>query len=133
MSGVGPRIRTERKRQGMRLNALARAAEISPSYLSQLERGEREAPSAEVLYRIAGALGKPVGELLEHEFDVTDLGQLPDNLPATLRQFVRKRAAALGLVADDVRMLANLRYRGRQPATVEDWEDLLRFIRRAIR
>jgi len=115
------------------VNALARAAKISASYLSQLERGQRETPSADVLYRIAAALGKPVGELLQGEFDVTDLSQLPEDLPATLRQFVRKRASALGLIADDVSMLANLRYRGRQPETVEDWEDLFRFIRKAIR
>jgi transcriptional regulator with XRE-family HTH domain len=44
---------------------LARRAELTEAYVSQLLRGKRKNPSLAVLKRIAKALGVPVTELLE--------------------------------------------------------------------
>jgi transcriptional regulator with XRE-family HTH domain len=44
---------------------LARRAELTEAYVSQLLRGKRKNPSLEILKRLARALGVPVTELLE--------------------------------------------------------------------
>ena len=44
---------------------LARKAELTESYVSQLLKGKRKNPSLAVLKRLARALGVPVTELLE--------------------------------------------------------------------
>jgi transcriptional regulator with XRE-family HTH domain len=44
---------------------LAKKANVTDAYISQLETGKRKNPSLEVLKRIARALGVPVTERLE--------------------------------------------------------------------
>ncbi|GAA0251365.1 XRE family transcriptional regulator [Cryptosporangium japonicum] len=53
---LGESVRRLRKERGMTLVELARAADLSHSFLSQLERG-RSRPSMSSLHRIAQALG----------------------------------------------------------------------------
>ncbi len=52
---VGSFIREQRKHAQLSLRNLARLADVSDPYLSQIERGLRK-PSADVLQRVAGAL-----------------------------------------------------------------------------
>jgi len=44
---------------------LAKKANVTESYISQLLQGKRQNPSLAILKRLARALGVPVGELLE--------------------------------------------------------------------
>ena len=55
MSGLGGFIREQRDQAQMSLRQLAKAADVSNPYLSQVERGLRR-PSAEILNRIAQGL-----------------------------------------------------------------------------
>lgn len=55
MTGLGEFIREQRDTAQMSLRQLAKAAEVSNPYLSQVERGLRK-PSAEILARIAQGL-----------------------------------------------------------------------------
>lgn len=55
VSGLGDFIRDQRDQAQMSLRQLAKAAEVSNPYLSQVERGLRK-PSAEILGRIAQGL-----------------------------------------------------------------------------
>lgn len=55
VSGLGGFIREQRDQAQMSLRQLAKAAEVSNPYLSQVERGLRK-PSAEILWRIAQGL-----------------------------------------------------------------------------
>jgi transcriptional regulator with XRE-family HTH domain len=55
VSGLGTFIRDQRDQAQMSLRQLAKAAEVSNPYLSQVERGLRK-PSAEILNRIAQGL-----------------------------------------------------------------------------
>ncbi len=66
MAGLGARIRTDRLRRGMSLEALARGAGVSRSMLSAVERGGK-VPSVLVLDRIATALGTSIARLLGEE------------------------------------------------------------------
>jgi transcriptional regulator with XRE-family HTH domain len=55
VSGLGEFIREQRDQAHMSLRQLAKAADVSNPYLSQVERGLRR-PSAEILSRIASGL-----------------------------------------------------------------------------
>ena len=62
VSGLGGFIRDQRDQAQMSLRQLAKAAEVSNPYLSQVERGLRK-PSAEILGRIAQGLRISAGSL----------------------------------------------------------------------
>jgi len=59
---LGERIRELRKKKGLSQLRLAYRAEISKTYLSDLERGKRN-PSIGLLLRIAEALGVSLTDL----------------------------------------------------------------------
>ncbi|WP_416443609.1 helix-turn-helix domain-containing protein [Leucobacter sp. HNU] len=61
---LGPRVASFRELRGMSLRALAAAAGVSTSFLSQLENGRTNASVAS-LRKIAGALGVSPAELLD--------------------------------------------------------------------
>ena len=60
---LGARLRDLRLEQGVALKVIAKRAEISLAYLSEVERG-RKLPAIDVLARIADALNTSVVELL---------------------------------------------------------------------
>jgi transcriptional regulator with XRE-family HTH domain len=59
---LGARLRMERERQGMALREMARRAGVSPSLISQIERG-LVAPSVGTLYSMTAVLGLVMDEL----------------------------------------------------------------------
>lgn len=63
---LGERIRQIREMKKMTLRELARRANMNASYLSSIERGIRDNPSADLLKRIADALGVPVNVLISN-------------------------------------------------------------------
>ncbi|WP_235033019.1 helix-turn-helix domain-containing protein [Streptomyces sp. WAC05374] len=76
---VGDVLRRERLAQGRTLKDVAEAARISMPYLSELERGRKEA-SSEVLAAAAHALGLGLADLLSLAQD-----RLPGTRPGTRR------------------------------------------------
>lgn len=56
-SRLGEKIRDLRKKRGLTLDKLAKAAKLSKSYLWELENRESQRPSAEKLSFLADALG----------------------------------------------------------------------------
>jgi transcriptional regulator with XRE-family HTH domain len=60
----GRYIKDCRRKKALGLRELARTANISATYLSQLERGEQRWPTEEVLLRLANAVAHPTKELL---------------------------------------------------------------------
>ncbi|MFI7447436.1 helix-turn-helix domain-containing protein [Nonomuraea sp. NPDC049714] len=69
MTELGARIRAYRLMRHMTVRGLAGEAEASPSFISQLERGQTSA-SIGMLRRIAGALGLTVADLFNDEEEV---------------------------------------------------------------
>jgi len=61
-SGLGERLRIAREKKGMTVRGLARYVGVSPSLVSQIERG-RVMPSVGTLYNIANQLGLVVDDL----------------------------------------------------------------------
>lgn len=60
-------VRTSLKKQGLSVRRAALQAELSPSYLSRILRGERDFPSTDAILRLARVLGiHPPDLLLAH-------------------------------------------------------------------
>jgi transcriptional regulator with XRE-family HTH domain len=77
---LGPRVRRLRTQRGMSARDLAAAADLSPGFISQLERGLAN-PSVATLLRICGVLNVQIGDLF------TD--------PRETRRLVRKSERAV--------------------------------------
>ncbi len=128
--GIGQRIRRFREDRGLTLSRLAELADVSKGYLSALEREERENPSIDAAGKIATALGIPVSELIG---EIPAQPEDPAALPRGLEEFMERcRARDTSLTASDIQMLRNIRYRGRQPETADDWAFIYETIRRTI-
>lgn len=65
---IGDALRAQRLRQNRTLREVSAAARVSLGYLSEVERGQKEA-SSELLAAICGALGVRLADLLR---DVSD-------------------------------------------------------------
>lgn len=128
---VSQKIRQLREEKELSLNKLAETAGVSKAYLSQLENNVSKQPSAEVLLKIASALGTTIADLLDKPVRVhaKDFGEMPDGLS----KLIDERGETLDIREEDVKMLMNIRYRGNQPETPEDWEHILRTIRIVMR
>ena len=60
---LGEVLRSERMRRGMTLRELSQGARISLGYISEVERGQKEA-SSELLASLCEALDAPLSEVL---------------------------------------------------------------------
>lgn len=60
---MGDVLRRQRQAQGRTLREVSKAAKVSLGYLSEIERGEKEA-SSELLASVCEALGMPMSEAL---------------------------------------------------------------------
>jgi transcriptional regulator with XRE-family HTH domain len=117
----GARVRERRIQEGLNQGELARKADISRNYLSQIERGEATNLSWQLVERLTTILG-----LKEERSEDAQLDRA--SLPAGLAEFAR----SANLPDDDLRMLARLQYRGRQPTTQKEWGILYNVIKAAI-
>jgi len=124
---LGERIRQRREEKGISAAELARRANISKGYLSTIESSDEASaprPSADVLFRIASALGTSAADLLGRE-----VRRAKRRIPASLQEFLKER----DLPEEDVAMLAGIQFRGAQPASAADWAFLYESIKRSIR
>jgi len=92
---IGDVLRDARQRQGRTLREVSSAARVSLGYLSEVERGQKEA-SSELLSSICDALDVPMSLVLREVSDRVAVAEgllIPDTVPAEL-------AASLGGTAD---------------------------------
>ena len=72
---LGDALRRLRLRQGRTLREVSASARVSLGYLSEVERGQKEA-SSELLASICGALGAPLSQVLREVSDGFALAEL---------------------------------------------------------
>ena len=125
------RITQLREERDINQLQLATAADISKSYISLIEQGKHKSMSAHALYRVASALGTTVADILDEAVhaNATDY----KTLPAALRELVDTKAKLMDIRDEDVKMLAQIQYRGMRPKRAEDYEFLLQTIRLVTR
>lgn len=93
---IGDRLRHARTNQHRTLRDVSRAARVSLGYLSEVERGRKEA-SSELLAAICDALELPLPELLNKvAADMTVLTEVESTVPEPARKEDAMRAADKG-------------------------------------
>jgi transcriptional regulator with XRE-family HTH domain len=113
---IGVRIKKLRERKGWNLSELAQRSGISRSYLYQIERGD-STPTQDKIEKLAEAFDALPSELLGEPPKVSEI-------PASLQQF----AEQMHLGSAEVRMLAQIEYRGRKPSTTQEWKAIYTII-----
>jgi transcriptional regulator with XRE-family HTH domain len=96
---IGDVLRDVRQRQGRTLREVSHSARVSLGYLSEVERGQKEA-SSELLSSICGALEVPLSLMLREVSDriaITEGIVIPDTVPVDLTsEFAGDYPAELG-------------------------------------
>ena len=85
---IGEVLRDVRQRQGRTLREVSQRARVSLGYLSEVERGQKEA-SSELLAWICQALDTPMSQMLREVADrmaVLEGVQVPDTVPAEMSE-----------------------------------------------
>ncbi|MEN9714499.1 MAG: hypothetical protein RLZZ164_1163 [Actinomycetota bacterium] len=80
---IGDVLRDFRQRQNLTLRQVASRANVALGYLSEVERGQKEA-SSEILSSLASALETPVSVILREVADrvaLFEAASAPDNIP----------------------------------------------------
>ena len=88
---IGDVLRSVRQHQGRTLREVSSAAQVSLGYLSEVERGQKEA-SSELLSSICHALNIPMSFVLRkvsERIAVAEGIQVPDTVPEELLSSVR--------------------------------------------
>ncbi len=83
---LGDVLRSLRMQQGLTLRDLSAAARVSLGYISEIERGQKEA-SSELLASLCGALDLPLSDVLRDVSDaiaVEEAATRPVPLPVTV-------------------------------------------------
>lgn len=100
---LGDALRRRRQDQRRTLREVSSAARVSLGYLSEVERGQKEA-SSELLASICDALGVRLAELLREVSDDLEVAELaggePTRVPAPLTVGIAPHPAAASAVVD---------------------------------
>lgn len=126
MNELGEKIKKRRLELRWSLDELAQKSKVSKAYLSQLESGESERPSAKILYNIAIVLGMSIAELLGKKLVVEERDE---SVPKSLE----KAAIEHNWSQDDIKMLLGVAIRAkknRKDLKPEDWFYLYETIKR---
>lgn len=81
---LGDVLRGERQQRGLTLRELSAEARVSLGYISEIERGQKEA-SSELLASLCGALDVPLSEVLQRVSDavaVEEAAMALESVPA---------------------------------------------------
>lgn len=101
---IGDVLRDARQRQGRTLREVSSAARVSLGYLSEVERGQKEA-SSELLASICEALDLPMSLVLREVSDRVAIAEglgIPDTIPADFAVSLFARASTVRADGADV-------------------------------
>ncbi|PLR67236.1 hypothetical protein CYJ36_14810 [Bacillus sp. UMB0893] len=121
---IGKYVKEFRLQKGWTLAKLSSESGVSKPYLSQIENTPNKQVSAEKLYQIAISLEVTMGQLMGKEVVL----KREADIPPSLLSFAEK----INLYDDQIQMLANIKYRGKQPSSEEEWEKLYLAIKTTI-
>ena len=107
---LGDVLRRLRQRQGRTLREVSADARVSLGYLSEVERGQKEA-SSELLSSICGALNVPLSQVLREVSDLLALAELQEAAlldDAVTSQTVSAKELGIDPVPDRVPQVADM-------------------------
>jgi transcriptional regulator with XRE-family HTH domain len=120
---LGRQVLSRRKEKHWSQGELGDLAGISRNYVSLIERGEADSVSMKVIHQLAVAFGVTVARLTG---EVEDQSMVM--IPPELREFGLKN----NLSYEAIDKLAKIPRRGREPKSVEEWQDLYNAISQFI-
>ncbi|MEW6756173.1 MAG: helix-turn-helix transcriptional regulator [Candidatus Latescibacterota bacterium] len=119
---IGENIRRYRQVQGLTLPDLASKAGVSKAFLWEIESGKSRRPGAEVLLRIADALGVTLAHLLGRLSEGTRQELVEPEVNDGLRAFINeRRRQGNPLDPEEIKSLSFVQLKGGRPATKEQW------------
>jgi len=98
---IGDVLRDARRQQGRTLREVSSVARVSLGYLSEVERGQKEA-SSELLASICGALDVPLSLVLREVSERVALTETPVVAPEAMVDSVVAAAQVPDLVPEDL-------------------------------
>ncbi|GAA2756711.1 helix-turn-helix domain-containing protein [Actinopolymorpha rutila] len=98
---LGGVLRRQRLRRGLTLREVSLDARVSLGYISEIERGQKEA-SSELLAAICTALDVPLSDVLREVSDEIDKAQTRSVLTAAPRQQVIRKVTSKRIAANRI-------------------------------
>jgi transcriptional regulator with XRE-family HTH domain len=126
MPTAGDRIREVREKRRLTQDQLAEKADVSKSFLSEVENDKRNA-GAETLLKIANALGASIDYLLRgsvHETAASEPVTIPPELSRAAQELGLSYSQTLGLLDAHRSIVARRTAKSVKDFTVEDWKQL---------
>lgn len=115
VDGMGRRIAAYRTQRGLRVSDLARSVGVSPSLVSQIERGQSR-PSVSTLFAVAETLGLPVDAFFREQPDPSAPVE-PKATRVQVDPYVVRRAERVGIDIE-----GGVRWERLTPTTLRDVE-----------
>ncbi len=131
---LAQRLQQARSDAGLTLDQLATESGLSKTYLWELENDQAgvKKPSADTLMKLVTPLRTTLAELLG--LPTVQANNQTVELSKSLRDFRDwMKKTGRDLSDEEVRDLATMRFRGGQPKTVDDWDDLYRTLKRTTK
>ncbi len=128
---LAERLKRARKDAGLTLDQLADASGLSKTYLWELEndRDGLKKPSADTLMKLVTPLRVTIADLLN--LPSVKVNNRSVEISKSLRDFCNwMKQTGRELTQEEVNDLATMRFRGGQPKTRDDWDDLYRTLKR---
>jgi transcriptional regulator with XRE-family HTH domain len=120
---LGRQVLIRRKEKGLSQDELGKLASISRNYVSLIERGEAQSISMKVINQLAVVLGTSPAELTGET-----TAQSMVMIPPTLRDFALQK----NLSYETIDRLVRIPRRGKEPRSVQEWEELYQSISQYI-
>ena len=118
-------IATLRTKAGLSIDELAKRAGLSKTYIWELENDKSgtKKPSADVLLKIARTLSTSIAILME--LPSVQMEQTAVEISSSLQEFAdRMKKLKTPLSQQDLHDLATMKFRGGQPQTADEWNQL---------
>lgn len=141
---IGRRLRSAREAKNLSRDVVARRAALEEAYVTGLENGQELRVDFEPLDALARALGISMLALVadrprtktaveRDEERKRDQREFWAGLPQPLRTFLEDKANKQHQISEDVvHVLANIKFKTKQPATPDDWRVLYEALVRTI-
>jgi transcriptional regulator with XRE-family HTH domain len=114
---IGDALRARRQGQHRTLREVSTAANVSLGYLSEIERGQKEA-SSELLAAICDALGARLSELLSEVSDTLSVAEGMEGVLVPVDEKTAPETAPVRKVARDVEVSVSVRQESPLKATL---------------
>lgn len=131
---LAERLKRARKDAKLTLDQLAEASGLSKTYLWELENDDDgvKKPSADTLMKLVTPLRTTIADLLG--LPTVKVNNSTVEVSKSLRDFANwMKQTDRELTKDEVLDLATMRFRGGQPKTRDDWDDLYRTLKRTTK